>query len=124
MCVSQSLEKVACLCFAFMYLKYINAQLHYPCGNDTRLHLCYATHALGMQDTHHTVTCIEGDRERAKKLTNGIIWSLQPFLTFSNYLFNSDLVSPDSKCSSNEIAACVAGPRAAASSSRTRPGAD
>lgn len=55
--------------------------------------------------------------------TNGIIWIVQTRLTFSNYLLNSDLVPPDSKGSANEISACMTGPTAATSSSRTRPGA-
>lgn len=74
------MDEVACLCLAFMYLKYIDAQLHYPCGNDTRLHLCYATHALGMQDTYHTVTCIEGDKRTGKNKQMASSGLCNPFL--------------------------------------------
>lgn len=67
---------------------------------------------------HTSTTCMTIKR---------IIWPVQTLLTFCNNLLNSDLVSPDSKVSSNEISACMTGPGAATSSStssRTRPGAD
>lgn len=63
--------------------------------------------------------------QQKKEITNTWhnVWPVQPLLTFSNDLVNSDLVPPDSEGSANEISACMTGPRAATSSSRTRPGA-
>lgn len=81
--------------------------------------LCHVSHAFGLSNMH-------GNKKRkteVKTKTNGIIWSVQPLLTFSDDLLNSDLVPPDSEGSANEISACMTGPRAATSSSRTRPGA-
>lgn len=50
--------------------------------------------------------------------------SVCELLTFSNDLLHGDLVPPDSEGSPDEISARMTGPGAAASSSRTRPGAD
>lgn len=103
----------------------VDAKLHHSCGDWYKVAspYCHVTHASGSCMQEHTPgSCINTMREN--KSRTGIIWSVQPRLTFSNNLLDSDLVSPHSEASSNEISACMTGPGAAAASSRTRPGAD
>ncbi len=86
--------------------------------------LWHVTRATGLSTHKYNLaatTCMEIKR---RKLVKSIIQaSPTPLHTFSNDLLDSDLVAPNSEGSANEISACMTGPRAATSSSRTRPGA-
>lgn len=86
----------------------------------------HVTNALG-SGTHDCLpptTWMKNKRGKKNKTkTNGIIWGVQPLLTFSNYLLHSDLMPSNCEGSSNEISACMTGSRAT-TSSRTRPRAD
>lgn len=96
----------------------LDAKLHHSCGDGVRLHPCTDMCIWFEHAGTHIILLHQQHEWKCR------IWSVQPLLTFSNNLLNSDLVSPDSEGSSNEISACMTGPGAATSSSRTRPGAD